>query len=180
MAVAVGCALGPGAAAAAAASTPTRAQIAKAVAAAERSKDLWATVNVCTVRRHDAGGTVGVRGEMPTLGFAAKLSMTIQLNLYSTTTRRFAPIAYRTARTTVTPGTFATGLQQDGAEFPFTSPAGLLDATVTFSWSRDGRTIGRASRTTTAGHTKQIFGRANRLSRAQCRIGTAPAPGPTG
>ncbi len=149
---------------------PTAAQITRAVAAAERSKALWATVNVCSVRR-TGGGTLGIRGEMPALGFSATLAMKIQLNLYSATAKRFEPIDYKTARVLVSPGRFSTGLQQDGAVFPFPAKAGLLNATVTFSWLLNVKTIGATTRTTTGGHRDSIFGRANRYSAAQCRIG---------
>jgi hypothetical protein len=149
---------------------PTAAQIKQAITTAEQSKQLWATINVCTVKP-TGGGSLGVRGEMPTLGFSSTLSMTIQLNLYSTKTKKFVPIAYKTARTTVTPGTFTSGLHQDGAVFPFAADAGLLNATVTFTWSLSGKTIGTTVRTTSGGHLAAIFGKANRFSAAQCKIG---------
>lgn len=152
---------------------PTTKQIHKALAKARHSKQLWATVNVCQVKgRHAAkGGSVGVRGQMPTLGFSSTLSMTIQLNHYSSKTKSFVALPYRTAKTTVSPGTFQTNLHQDGAVYPFGGPAGLLDATVTFSWSRGGKVLGTAIRQTTAGHHDAAGGRPARYSAAQCRLG---------
>jgi hypothetical protein len=152
---------------------PTRAQVHRAVARARRSKQLWATINVCQVKgRHGAkGGDVGVRGQMPTLGFSSSLSMTIQLNQWSTKTKAFSPLSFKTARTTVSPGTFATNLHQDGAVFPFGGPAGLLDATVTFHWSRGGEVIGSATRLTAAGHHDAAGSRPRHYSAAQCRLG---------
>ena len=152
---------------------PSAAQIHKALTRARHSKLLWATVNVCRVKgRHAAkGGSIGIRGQMPTLGFSSTLSMTIQLNHWSTKTKSFTPLSYRTARTTVSPGRFASNLHQDGAVFPFGGPAGLLDATVTFSWSRGGKVLGTATRQTTASHHDAAGGRPPHYSAAQCRLG---------
>jgi hypothetical protein len=152
---------------------PTVAQIRKAVAKAKRSKMLWATVNVCQVNgKHAAhGGSIGVRGQMPTLGFASALSMTIQLNRYSAKSKSFVALPYATAKTTVSPGTFATDLHQDGAVFPFSGPAGLLNATVTFSWTRAGKPLGSTTRQTTAGHRDAAGGQPARYSAAQCQLG---------
>ena len=152
---------------------PTAAQIRKAVAGAERSKLLWATVNVCqTNGKHAAhGGSIGVRGQMPTLGFAATLGMTIQLNRYSAKSKSFVALPYPTAKTTVSPGTFATDLHQDGAVFPFSGPAGLLNATVTFSWTRAGKLLGSTTEQTTAGHRDAAGGRPAHHSTAQCQLG---------
>ncbi len=151
---------------------PTAAQIHRAIARAQRSKDLWATVNVCQVNGRNAakGGSIGIRGQMPTLGFSAMLSMTIQLNRWSTKSKSFAPLPYKTATTTVSPGTFATNLHQDGAVFPFAGPAGLLDATVRFSWSRGGKVLGTATRQTTAGHHDAAGGHPAHYSAAQCKL----------
>jgi hypothetical protein len=154
-------------------SAPTAAQIHKAVASAERSTDLWATVNVCQATGKNAakGGSLGVRGQMPTLGFASTLSMTIQLNRYSAKSKSFAALPYATAKTTVSPGTFATDLHQDGAVFPFTGPAGLLNATVTFSWTRAGKLLGSTTRQTTGGHHDAAGGQPAHYSIAQCQLG---------
>jgi hypothetical protein len=152
---------------------PTAAQIHKALTKARRSKQLWATVNVCRVKgRHGAkGGSIGVRGQMPTLGFSSTLSMTIQLNHYSSKSKSFVALPYKTAKTTVSPGTFQTNLHQDGAVYPFGGRAGLLNATITFSWSRGGKVLGTASRQTTAGHHDAARGRPAHYSAAQCKLG---------
>jgi hypothetical protein len=152
---------------------PSAARIHRAIARAQHSNALWATVNVCHVkgRAGAKGGSIGVRGQMPTLGFAATLSMKIQLNQWSSKNKAFGALSYATARTTVSPGTFARNLHQDGAVFPFGGPAGLLNATVTFSWSRGGRLLGTASRQTAAGHHDAAGARPAHYSAAQCRLG---------
>jgi hypothetical protein len=152
---------------------PTAAQIHKAIAKVRRSKLLWATVNVCQLNgRHAAkGGSIGVRGQMPTLGFSSTLSMTIQLNSWSSKSKSFTALPFKTAKTTVSPGRFATNLHQDGVVFPFGGPAGLLNATVSFSWSRGGKVLGTATRQTAAGHHDASGGRPPHYSAAQCRLG---------
>ena len=152
---------------------PTAAQIHKALTRAQHSKQLWATVNVCQVKGRGAakGGSIGIRGQMPTLGFTSTLSMTIQLNRWSSKNKSFAALPYKTAKTTVSPGTFATNLHQDGAVFPFGGPAGLLDATVTFGWSRGGKVLGTATRRTAAGHHDAAGGHPPHYSAAQCKLG---------
>lgn len=148
---------------------PTRAQIRAAIARAARSSYLWATVNVC--ESHGAkGGLIGIRGEMPALGFRATLSMTIQLRQYLTSAKRWAAVKGATARRTVTIGRRTTGIHQDGAEFPFTTATGRLDAAVTFTWTRDGRRLGRLTRTTTGGHPSAAYGRPAGHSTAACRL----------
>ena len=134
---------------------------------------LWATVNVCQTKgKHAAqGGSIGVRGQMPTLGFASTLSMTIQLNRYSAKSKSFVAISAPTAKRTVSPGAFATDLHQDGEVFPFTGPAGLLNATVTFSWTRAGKLLGSTTQPTTAGHPNATGGRPAHYSAAQCQLG---------
>jgi hypothetical protein len=152
--------------AAAAAVSPQR--IAAAVAKAERSSSLWATVNVCSSRKDP--DSMGIRGQMPTLGFPASLSMVIGVNYWSTTTKRFVPINSATATTTLALGTHSTGLQQDGAIFPFKARTGRLNATVTFIWRRAGKVIGQTTRRTTGGHPDADYGSPPRFSAAQCTI----------
>jgi hypothetical protein len=152
----------------ASAGTVGPAQIARAVRTAERSKSLWATINICSSRRypHD----LGVRGQMPTLGFSASMSMVIQVDYWSTTNHRFLPIKSNLASTRLSLGTATTGLEQDGAVFPFKAHTGLLNATITFIWTRGGKVIGQTVRRTTAGHRDADHGSPPHYSAAQCHI----------
>ena len=54
---------------------PTHSQISAAVARVKRSRNLWATVNICNTKRHP--DVVGIRGQMPALGFSSALSMQV-------------------------------------------------------------------------------------------------------
>jgi hypothetical protein len=148
---------------------PSAAQIRRAVSSAERSRSLWATINICNSRRYR--DTLGVRGQMPTLGFSASLSMLIGVDYYSTTSKHFVPIQSATAMRKVPLGNAASGLQQGGAVFgPFAAHTGLLDATITFTWKRAGKVLAQIERRTTAGHKDADFGSPPRFSAAQCRI----------
>jgi hypothetical protein len=150
------------------AKAPSGGQVRNAVRRAERSSALWATINICNSRRdHD---DFGVRGQMPALGFESSMSMRIHVDWYSPQSKRFLPIHRRSAVRTVPVGRWSKNLQQAGAVFPFRPRAGLLNATVVFTWSRGGRTIGQAEHRTTGGHRDADFGSPPRYSAAQCRI----------
>ena len=149
--------------------SPSPSKIKKALHAAKKSDALWATVNVCVPKPH-GGGLIGIRGQMPALGFSATLSMTIQLNQLSTKTGTYSPVPGSTATRTVTVGTFRSRVHQDGAEFPYAADAGRLDATVTFTWSRGTTQLGQATRTTTGGHPLADFGEPLHHSSATCKL----------
>jgi len=144
------------------------ARIAHAVHSAEQSRSLWATVNICDT--HKFRNDLGVRGQMPTLGFAASMFMVVQVNFWSPDRHRFLPIQSNLATTRLSLGTNSSGLQQDGAVFPFSAHTGRLNATVTFIWTRGGKIIGQAVRRTSAGHHDAAHGNPPRYSAAQCRV----------
>jgi hypothetical protein len=152
----------------ASAGTVGPARIARAVRTAEHSKSLWATVNICSSRRYPHA--LGVRGQMPTLGFSASMSMVIQVNYWSATSHRFLPIQSKLATTRLSLGHATTGIEQAGAVFPFKAHTGLLNATITFSWTRSGKVIGQTVRRTTAGHRDADHGSPPHYSAAQCLI----------
>jgi hypothetical protein len=144
------------------------AKLAAAVRSAERSRSLWATINICDSHRYP--DSVGVRGQMPALGVPASLSMVVQVDYWATGNRRFIPIQSKTATMALSLGRASSGLQQDGAVFPFKGQRGLFNATITFTWSHGGKVIGQTERRTTAGHHDADFGSPPRYSAAQCRI----------
>ena len=117
-----------------------------------------------------SGGLIGIRGEMPALGFDAALSMTIQLREAHGSSGRFTAMRAATARRTETLGTVRRGVEQDGAEFPFHADTGTLDASVTFPWTRAGRRLASVTRTTTGAHPSAAYGRPRRFTAATCRL----------
>ena len=160
----------PAAADAAKSKAPTAAQIQAAVSDAESSTFLWATVNVCVAQ--GAGGEIGIRGEMPSLGFASVMTMTIQLQRYDSSSRTYTAITGPTATRTVTVGRLATGVHQSGAEFPFAADPGPVAASVTFTWTRAGQTLGTVTQQTTSGHPSAAYGRPAHHSAASCALGS--------
>ena len=158
--------LAPAGTAAASSSSPTRGQIRRAVAAAVRSRNLWATVNICNTRRYPK--VIGIRGQMPSLGFPATLTMTIGVDYQPTPKIGFKPDPQ--AKETISLGRSASRLQQGGVRFRFGPHSGPLRGRVTFEWSLGRRVIGSTQRLTTRGHHDADFGDPHRFSAAQCTI----------
>jgi hypothetical protein len=149
------------------AATPTPARMHAAVMKAEKSSSLWATVNICSSRRYR--NDLGIRGQMPSLGFAAWLSMDIKLYYYSAPQRRYVPVLTRGTKL-VRLGRSSSGLQQGGALFEFSPHQPRLKAVITFMWRRSGRLLGQAQRTTTAGHHNVDYASPPHYSAASCTI----------
>ena len=146
--------------------SPTAAQIRRAVQLIERSRDLWATVDICNTRRHPR--VLGIRGQMPSLGFAATHEMNIQVEYQPTPKVGFKPDPH--AKQSVALGYSANKLLQGGANWQFPQHTGLLRATVAFVWRRGYEQIARIVRTTTGGHRDVDFGDPPKFSAAQCTI----------
>jgi hypothetical protein len=144
---------------------PTKRQIATALRNADRSHALWATINICDTKRYPH--TLGVRGQMPDLGFPAWLSMRIQVSQYSTSQRKWIPT---TATKLVRLGRSSHGLQQGGYVFTWPPHTGLLNAHITFMWKRSGKLLGQTVRRTTAGHRDADFGSPPHFTAKECRI----------
>ncbi len=152
--------------ASAASSNPTPTQIRRAISRAEASRSLWATVNICDTRKHPK--IIGVRGQMPGLGFPSWMSMKVQVNYWSKQKHRFLPSPG--ASELVRLGRSSTLLQQGGATMQFQTYRGYLNATIQFIWNRSGRLLGETSRRTTGGHPQADFGDPKHYSAKQCKI----------
>jgi hypothetical protein len=130
---------------------PTAAQIHAAVTAAERSPDLWATVNVCTSSPGE--DDIGIRGQMPSLGFATTLVMEMSVSYWDYGSNMFMPAG---ASDTLTLGKGTHGIHQGGVTFPFTPPATgsqfLVRGTVTFEWLLGSKVIGKVTKNTGHGY----------------------------
>jgi hypothetical protein len=160
-------ALTTAAAAPATASSPpalTPRQVRAAVRKAERSKDLWATVNICNTKSHP--NTIGIRGQMPSLGFAAKLTMQFRVQYWSG--KAFTPV--RGLSKTISLGPVTRGLYQAGVGFPFAPHAGLLRGSVTLEWRLRGRRVGQVTVATRTGHPDADFGDPKGFSAGLCGI----------
>jgi hypothetical protein len=135
---------------------------------AERSQQLWATINICNTRAHR--DSIGIRGQMPALGFPARLAMKIQVDYWVAAAKAFKPVPGSGARAVARLGTVVDGLQQGGHTFRFKPGAGLLSGTITFQWVRMGRMIGRISKQVTGGHRTVDHGDPPHHTAATCTI----------
>lgn len=155
----------PGAGAAAN-KTPSRAQIRAAIRRAERSGDLWATVNICNTARYP--NAVGIRGQMPTLGFRAQLRMVFGIDYWSYAKHAFVPLPH--VSNTLTLGRAGTRVHQAGVMFTFSPHAGLLRGRVRYEWRLGKRLIGHVTRLTRNGHSSADYGDPKGFSSWKCDI----------
>jgi hypothetical protein len=145
---------------------PTRSQISAAVARVQRSRNLWATVNICNTKRHP--DVVGIRGQMPALGFASALSMQVELRYWSDSEKRYRALS--NTKQTLALGAERSGLHQSGISFQFTPHAGTLAGTIRFEWRLHRRAIGHIVRHTSADHPDADQGDPAHFSAGKCSI----------
>jgi hypothetical protein len=148
-----------------ASAAPTPAQMRAALARAKRSRSLWATVNICDTKRHP--NMIGVRGQIPALGFPATLGLIVKLDYYSFKVGAFRPIPGVGMRTSL--GTATTGFLQGGAIFTFKPPV-ILSGTIVFQWRVGKKLLGQATRLTGHGYHGVDAGDPRGTSHATCRI----------
>jgi len=148
---------------------PTAQQIRTAVAAAERSPDLWATVNVCTSGTSD--DEVGIRGQMPSLGFATTLLMNISLSYWNYTDMQFEPF---NASSPLSLGKGTHGIHQGGVSFPVYPPAAgsmyLVRGAITFEWKLGDKILGKVVRNTGHGYPNVGFSDPPGYSSGTCTL----------
>jgi hypothetical protein len=144
-------------------SGPTAAQISAAVAHAKKSHDMWATVNVCNSPKYP--NMLGIRGQIPSLGFVTSMYMRVQVDYWNFADSRFEPDPMATD--VVSLGSGSIGLHQGGVMFQFTPPV-VLSGTVTFEWKLGGKVIGKAVRYTGHGYKGVDFGDPPGYSTATC------------
>jgi hypothetical protein len=145
---------------------PTAAQIRAAIRRAERSRDLWATVNICNTKRHPH--TIGIRGQMPSLGFASLMYMEVRIDYWLLKDKKFVLDPAVIPKSPL-PVQLTHGLLQDGALFVFKPPV-ILSGEITFTWKRGGKVLGRAHRKTSHGQKHVDMGDPHGYSTATCRI----------
>jgi hypothetical protein len=146
-----------------ASSGPTPGQIRRAIAAAEASRDLWATVNICNSKRFRR--VIGIRGQMPSLGFNASLGMKIDIEYQPSPKMGFKPSGLKE---TIGLGQVVHRLVQGGARWKLAPHQGRLRGSVTFVWWIGHTVLGQTTRTTTARHHDADFGDPPKFSAAEC------------
>jgi hypothetical protein len=147
-------------------SGPSNAEIQAAIKQVKRSKDLWATINICNTRAH--ANAIGIRGQMPGLGFRARLSMEFEVHYWSAREKRFKPI--KGADTVIDLGSVISGLHQDGVTFRFAPHAGFLASTISFNWTLGNKSIARFTRWSSKGHRDADGGDPPHYSAGRCVI----------
>jgi hypothetical protein len=144
---------------------PSQDQIRAAVRRSEHSRQVWATVNICNTRRHPH--MLGIRGQLPALGFPARLYMRIQVDYWVQAKRKFMPDSH--ARQSIALGTQSRGRHQAGFIWKFAPPA-TLRGRVTFEWRLGRKVIGRTTRVTVRGIKNVDDSDPKGYSAATCRI----------
>ena len=145
---------------------PSRSQISTAVARVERSRKLWATINICNTKHHP--NVVGIRGQMPALGFGSQLTMQVELRYWSDAEKRYKLLP--TTTQTISLGNESNGVHQGGVSFPFSAHAGTLAGIVRFDWRLKSRSIGHTVRRTSTGHPDADQSDPVHFSAGKCEI----------
>ena len=154
----------------------TAKDIRAAVARAEHSPDLWATVNEC-MSATAVGDVVGIRGQMPSLGFPTTLSMDISVSYWNG--NAFVPVPAKPGQPATTSkhvdlGKATHGLHQTGVNFPFVAPTSgttlLMRGTITFEWAMGTKVIGKVTRNTGHGYANVGFSNPPGYSAGTCTL----------
>lgn len=138
-----------------------------------RSKDLWATINVCDTAKYP--NTIGIRGSMPGLGDRrAKLQMRFQVQYKAKldgkwhNTDKTADSGWKTV------GRTKRLVLESGQNFTFLPPtdggAHQLRGSVRFKWLRRGIAVERERRFSEAGHRPTAGSDPKGYSSARCEI----------
>lgn len=138
-----------------------------------RSRELWATIDVCNPA--DQPDTIGVRGSMP--GDKQphdRMYMSFRLQFLDSTTKKWLDLI-----SGATPAFVAVGpggsVRQDGRSFQLVPKAGkpafTLRGVVEYEWRRGKRILQSVSRPTTAGHMSLAGADPAGFSSASCLIG---------
>jgi hypothetical protein len=145
---------------------PTPKQIRTAVREAQHSKRLWATVNICDTHKHP--DALGIRSQVPALGFPTTITITLGVEFFSQTAKRYEPDP--NVKKVIRLRNQTDGIHQRGFIFRFAKHTGRLRGTATFTWTRAGKVLGTAMKLTTAGHHDADFADPDGFSAATCKI----------
>ncbi len=130
--------------------TPTSSQVKTAVTKAEKASTLWATINACQ-QSGSKDALIGLRGQMPALGFPATLKMVLTAYYYSSTGHRYDLV--KGSSRALSLGTVTSGTVQSGIEYTITTPVTVIGK-VDFEWFYNGKLVGSVVRKTSGGHSK--------------------------
>jgi hypothetical protein len=155
----------PGTALAAKHKRPTHAEIAKAL---HRSRNLWATVNICDTAGHP--NAIGVRGSMPGTGEPGEMWMRFEIEYYTAADKTWHPIGSQWVKV----GSARYRVRQTGYTFTFVPPADgsswTMRGVVVYQWRVRGRVSFRAQKSTSQGHRNAAGGDPAHASAGVCVI----------
>jgi len=137
-----------------------------------RSRELWATIDVCSPA--DQPDYVGVRGSMPGDKHAHdRMYMSFRLQV-QTSTKQWIDLASEAAPSYVYVGP-GSSVRQDGQSFQLVPKTGMAASTlrgvVDYQWRRGKKVLQSASRDTTAAHKSVSGADPAGYSKAECVIG---------
>ncbi|MGH2835106.1 MAG: hypothetical protein ACRDKD_02770 [Solirubrobacteraceae bacterium] len=138
--------------------------------ALERSRALWATVDVCSPS--DQPNFVGVRGSMPGDAHSGDVMyMRFRIQYEEASTHRWVNLAKGADSGFVKVGS-ASLARQDGRSFRFITnqQTFMLRGDVTFQWRRGQSVLGTVSRVTQAGHASLVGADPKNYSAATCKL----------
>lgn len=139
--------------------------------AIKRSRDLWATVNVCDTPARP--NVIGIRGSMPASGRRETLEMRFQVHYLDRSDGKWHNLESGADSGFVRVGTARRRPLESGYSFTFAPPAGgvsTLRGAVTFRWRRKNRTVRRFREITEAGHRSTRGADPPGFSAATCNL----------
>jgi hypothetical protein len=141
-----------------------------ATAAAQNSRDLWATVNVCDSAAKP--NTLGVRGSMPGMKRTTTLRMRFRVQ-YLAPDGRWLIVRRNADSRWQKVGTRRRGRVESGWSFTFAPPKSgdvVLRGVVYFQWRRSGKVVQRAREITEDGHVSTLGADPPGFSAGTCRV----------
>jgi hypothetical protein len=138
--------------------------------ALERSRALWATVDVCNPP--DQPNFVGVRGSMPGDGHSGDtMYMRFRVQYREASSHKWVNVAKGADSGFVKVGSAGVA-RQDGQSFRFIAgrQTFTLRGYVTFQWRRGGSVLGTTNKVTQAGHSSLVGADPKHYSAATCKL----------
>jgi hypothetical protein len=139
----------------------------------DKSRLLWATINVCDTTRHP--DTIGIRASMPGSGRRGeRMYMRFQVQYFKTSAKQWANGDATADSGFRSVGSAKYRRRESGWNFAITPPAPgqsyRLRGIVTFEWRKHGVVVRRARKRTRSGHTGTTGADPKGFSAAECVI----------
>jgi hypothetical protein len=140
---------------------------------AARSKELWATVNVCDTERYP--NTLGVRASMPGNATRQKMWMRFRASYFDRATERWRDVGGDSRSPWIEVGDARYRTRQAGRRFeldpPLPTTSYVVRGVVEFQWRRKGgKVVRRESEKTVGGHPTGPHGDPYDYSYGICEI----------